>query len=113
MKMYNDKDRIGFWLRLYNRLEGETYAVESWPDADSSKPNIDALCRNAAGQTLAIEHTLIEPYSGNKADTADDPAASSGSAQPARGTAYSHSGWTAVVGGPPCEQEEDCSRRSR
>jgi len=66
--MYNDKDRINFWLRLYNRLEGETYAVESWPDDDSSKKNIDALCRNAAGRTLAVEHTLIEPYSGNKAD---------------------------------------------
>jgi len=68
MKKYNDKDRIGFWLRLYNRLEEETYAVESWPDDDSSKPNIDALCRNTAGQTMAVEHTLIEPYSGNKAD---------------------------------------------
>jgi hypothetical protein len=70
MKMvaYNDKDRIGFWLRLYNRLEGETYAVESWPDDDSSKKNIDALCRNGDGRTLAVEHTLIEPYAGNKAD---------------------------------------------
>ncbi len=43
MKIYNDKDRIGFWVRLYNRLEGETYAVESWPDDDSSKKNIDAI----------------------------------------------------------------------
>ena len=68
MKMvaYNDKDRIGFWLRLYNRLEGETYTVESWPDDDSSKKNIDALCRNGDGRTLAVEHTLIEPYAGNK-----------------------------------------------
>lgn len=55
MKTYKEKDRIGFWLRLYNRLEEETYSVESWPDDDSSKPNIDALCRNAASQTLAVE----------------------------------------------------------
>jgi hypothetical protein len=68
MKLYNDKDRIGFWVRLYNRLEGETYTVESWPDDDSSKKNIDALCRNAAGRTLALEHTLIEPFPGDKAD---------------------------------------------
>jgi hypothetical protein len=68
MKSYNDKDRIGFWLRAYNHLEKETYAVESWPDDDSSKKNIDALCRNAAGKSLAIEHTLIEPFPGNRAD---------------------------------------------
>lgn len=68
MKTFNDKDRIGFWLRLYNRLEGGTYVVESWPDDDSSKKNIDALCRNTAGQTLALEHTLIEPFAGDKAD---------------------------------------------
>lgn len=68
MAAYNDKDRIGFWLQLYNRLEGETYTVESWPDDDSSKKNIDALCRNGDGRTLAVEHTLIEPYAGNKAD---------------------------------------------
>jgi len=67
-KAYNDKDRIGFWLRLYNRNTGGTYSVESWPDDDSSKKNIDALCRDAGGRTLAIEHTLIEPYAGNKAD---------------------------------------------
>jgi hypothetical protein len=39
MNTYNDKDRIGFWLRLYNRLESETYVVESWPDDDKSKKN--------------------------------------------------------------------------
>jgi hypothetical protein len=68
MKGYDDKDRIELWLRAYNRLENETYVVESWPDDDSSKKNIDALCRNAAGKTLAIEHTLIEPFPGNRAD---------------------------------------------
>lgn len=68
MKKYNDKDRIAFWMRLYNRLKGETYTVESWPDDDSSKKNIDALCRNAAGRTLALEHTLLEPFAGDKAD---------------------------------------------
>ena len=68
MPTYSDKDKIRFWMRLYNRLVGETYTVESWPDDDSSKQNIDALCRNSTGQTLAIEHTLIEPFAGDKAD---------------------------------------------
>lgn len=67
-KVYSDKDRIGFWLRLYNRLKGETFVVQSWPDDDSSKKNIDALCRNASRRSLALEHTLIEPFAGDKAD---------------------------------------------
>jgi hypothetical protein len=70
MATYTDKDVIHHWLRLHNRLKSETYQVESWPDDDSSKKNVDALCRDAEGRTLAIEHTLIEPYPGHKEDTA-------------------------------------------
>jgi hypothetical protein len=70
MAGYTDKDVIRHWLRLYNRLNGSTYQVESWPDDDSSKKHVDALCRDAEGRTLAIEHTLIEPYPGHKEDTA-------------------------------------------
>lgn len=69
MAGYADKDVIGHWLRLHNRLKGSTYQVESWPDDDSSKKNVDALCRDTEGRTLAIEHTLIEPYPGHKEDT--------------------------------------------
>jgi hypothetical protein len=67
---YTDKDVIKHWLRLHNRLTGRSYYVESWPDDDSSKKNVDALCRDAEGRTLAVEHTLIEPYPGHKEDTA-------------------------------------------
>jgi hypothetical protein len=66
MATYTDKDVIHHWLRLHDRLKSETYQVESWPDDDSSKKNVDALCRDAEGRTLAIEHTLIEPYPGHK-----------------------------------------------
>jgi len=68
MNLYNDKDRIGFWLRLYNQRTGGSYVVEYWPDDDSSKKNIDAMCRDLEGRTLALEHTLIEPFAGDKAD---------------------------------------------
>jgi hypothetical protein len=70
MAAYTDKDVINHWLRLHNRLTGGTYQVDSWPDDDSSKKNVDALCSNAEHRTLAIEHTLIEPYAGHKEDTA-------------------------------------------
>ena len=69
MAAYSDKDVVNYWLRLHNRLTGGTYQVESWPDDDSSKKNVDALCRDAAGRTLAVEHTLIEPFARHKADT--------------------------------------------
>jgi hypothetical protein len=68
MNVYSDKDRIDFWLLLYNRRTGGSYAVESWPDDDSSRKNIDALCRDISGKSLALEHTLIEPFAGDKAD---------------------------------------------
>ena len=70
MATYTDKDVIHHWLRPHNQLKSETYQVESWPDDDSSKKNVDALCRDAEGRILAIEHTLIEPYPGHKEDTA-------------------------------------------
>lgn len=69
MATYSDKDVVNYWLRLHNRLTGGTYQVESWPDDDTSKKNVDALCRDTAGRTLAVEHTLIEPYARHKADT--------------------------------------------
>jgi hypothetical protein len=68
MKNQKDKAVIEHWLRLYNRLIDASFAVIDWPDSDSSKKNIDAMCRDRDGHTLAIEHTLIEPFEGEKAD---------------------------------------------
>jgi hypothetical protein len=68
MKNQRDKDVIEHWLRLYNRLTDASFVVVDWPDSDSSKKNIDAMCRDCNGHTLAIEHTLIEPFDGEKAD---------------------------------------------
>ena len=60
MKMYNGKDRIGRWVRFYNRPQRETYTVESWPDDDSSKKNIDALCAATRRTALSL---LSTPWS--------------------------------------------------
>jgi hypothetical protein len=68
MKNQRDKNVIEHWVRLYDRLTGASYAVKSWPDKDSSKKNIDAMCCDLNGRTLAIEHTLIEPFAGEKND---------------------------------------------
>jgi hypothetical protein len=66
----HDKYVIECWLRLYNCLNGTTFRVHDCPDRDSSKKNVDAVCRDDAGRSLAIEHTLIQPFDGEKKDTA-------------------------------------------
>jgi hypothetical protein len=68
MKLKSDKTVIEFWLRLYNRLRSANYSVVNWPDDDSSRQNIDAFCKDKESHTLAIEHTLIEPFEGEKND---------------------------------------------
>jgi hypothetical protein len=70
MTSKHDKYVIGCWLQLYNGLNEATFRVENWPDEDSSRQNIDAICRDDAGRRLAIEHTLIEPFGGEKEDAA-------------------------------------------
>jgi hypothetical protein len=49
---------------------GTSFAVVDWPDTDSSKKNIDAMCRQTSGSALAVEHPLIQPFEGKKADAA-------------------------------------------
>jgi len=70
MKNQRDKNVIEHWLRLYNWLTDASFVVVDWPDSDSSKKNIDAMCRDQDSHTLAIEHTLIEPFVGEKSEAA-------------------------------------------
>jgi hypothetical protein len=62
----HDKHVIECWLQLYNALMRTSYMVVDWPDKDSSKKNIDAICHDDLGSILAIEHTLIQPFEGEK-----------------------------------------------
>jgi hypothetical protein len=67
----NDKAVIEGWVKLYNRLTASTYAVIDWPDqTERNQKAIDALCKDANGSLLAIEHTLIQPFTGAKEDDA-------------------------------------------
>lgn len=70
MPKAHDKYVIECWLQLYSRIFGTAYAVVDWPDSDSSKKNIDAICRDDTAKVLAVEHTLIQPFEGEKRDTA-------------------------------------------
>jgi hypothetical protein len=65
-----DKQLIVYFLAGYNHTTGQEYEVSEWPDhKEHRQPAIDAVARNAKEQTLAIEHTLIQPYEGEKTDT--------------------------------------------
>jgi hypothetical protein len=69
MKRDADKKAIGIWLECYNSLNGTTFRVESYPDEQQRNvQSIDALCRASDGETLAVEHTRIEAFPGEKAD---------------------------------------------
>ncbi len=70
MAVSRDKYVIESWLKLYSRLKGKTYKVIGWPDEDSSKEAIDAICQDERGEKIGIEHTLIQPFEGEKTDTA-------------------------------------------
>lgn len=65
-----DKDVIESWLKLYGLITGNAYSVVEWPDQqDRTEKAIDALCEDVAGNRLAIEHTLIQPFKDEKADS--------------------------------------------
>ena len=67
----NQTTIIEGWLRLYNRLNSCAYAVIEWPDENErNRQAIDALCEDPLGNRLAIEHTLIQPFTGAKEDDA-------------------------------------------
>lgn len=67
----NDKDVIESWLKLYSVVNKATFRVIDWPDhRDRTKKAIDALCEDGVGNQLAVEHTLIQPFEGEKGDRA-------------------------------------------
>jgi len=65
-----DKQLIGHFLVGLNRVGDSDFRLKSYPDNDSSKPNVDAIAESARDQTrtIAIEHTLIEPFLEEKYD---------------------------------------------
>jgi hypothetical protein len=65
-----DKTLIGDFLRGYNEYIPDTYQIATLPDElERQASACDAVAQNAAGRTLAIEHTLLQPFVGEKGDT--------------------------------------------
>jgi hypothetical protein len=64
-----EKDVIGRFLERYNEYHSSTFAVTSWPDElDRTGKAIDAIAEDSQFR-LGIEHTLLQPFSGEKQDS--------------------------------------------
>lgn len=63
-----ERELIQRFVQALNAEQNSAYAVTDWPDDDSSKKNVDAVATDASRGTLAIEHTMIEPFKGEKKD---------------------------------------------
>lgn len=60
---------INRFLRCFNEEKQAGYEVTAWPDDDSSMQNVDALARDPLRGTCAIEHTILQPFIGEKDDS--------------------------------------------
>lgn len=69
MTTKHDKAVIERFIQAYNAEQQTTYAISAWPDEqDRTGKAIDAIAVDG-GTTLAIEHTLLQPFSGERNDT--------------------------------------------
>jgi hypothetical protein len=67
--MRRDERLIDLFLRGYRDRAGSSYRLLERPDrTERDKPAIDCIAVNERGDRLAIEHTLVEPFEGQKAD---------------------------------------------
>jgi len=67
--MRRDERLIDLFLRGYKDPAGNSYRPVERPDqVERERPAIDCIAVNDGGERLAIEHTLVEPFEGQKAD---------------------------------------------
>ena len=68
--MRRDIKLIQLFLPGYNESTGSSYEIRKHPDQiERQEPAIDAIAYDRAGKSLAIEHTLVQPFWGEKDDT--------------------------------------------
>jgi len=59
----------GCFLCGFNKTFDESYAIQESPErVERNKPAVEAVAVNRTGKRLAIEHTLLQPFEGQKAD---------------------------------------------
>ena len=65
-----DQRLVGLFLKGYNEKFGTAWEVQKWADQiERNKKAVEAIAHDRiSGKTLAIEHTLIQPFEGEKDD---------------------------------------------
>jgi len=67
--MRRDHKLVELFLVEFNRVTGKTYEVREWPeDIQRQTPAVEAIAADVTGKTLAIEHTLLQPFVGERED---------------------------------------------
>jgi hypothetical protein len=69
--MKRDQKLVSAFLDEYKKISGSSFEVKEWlDDLERTKPAVEALAvEKTTGETLAIEHTLLQPFVGEKDDT--------------------------------------------
>ncbi len=68
--MRRDQLLVEHFLSAYNRYHEPSYKVVRWPEVTNRKTQaVEAVASNDLGLTIAIEHTLVEPFEGERQDT--------------------------------------------
>ena len=69
--MKRDQKLVSLFLEEYTKISGEAFQVKEWvDDAERNKPAVEAIAVNeSTGTSLAIEHTLLQPFEGEKEDS--------------------------------------------
>lgn len=65
-----DIELVKLFLEHLNSRYGTDYAVTALPDeTERSKKAVEAIATDSNGNSIAFEHTLIQPFVGDKTDT--------------------------------------------
>lgn len=57
------------WLADYNRSCGTAFEIADWPDEDSTVQAVDATASDPNYGDFAVEHTLLQPFAGERQDS--------------------------------------------
>jgi hypothetical protein len=69
--MKRDQQLVSDFVSAFNQKGSTSFQIVRWPDAeDRTNPAVEAVAEDASGDTIAFEHTLIEPFERKCADDA-------------------------------------------